>query len=203
MKTEWGFDQLLHLDFFKDASNGYLINDSCMFGAEVFVIEQKPTWDNLSMLKLPANTVISFKIENFSKLGNKYSESPSQSIGGFKWKIGFNPRGNGSSKDKALSLFLTLDEASGVPPRMSLYVKYKLRLMDQISSNHKERTGQRWFIADRSIPWSIDDKFSCSWGFYDFESLENVRDASKGFLVKDTLIVEAEIVVMSKPICSS
>ncbi|CAL5359409.1 unnamed protein product [Camellia sinensis] len=36
MKTEWGFAQLLPLSTFNDADNGYLICDTCVFGAEVF-----------------------------------------------------------------------------------------------------------------------------------------------------------------------
>ncbi|CAK9146891.1 unnamed protein product [Ilex paraguariensis] len=34
-KTEFGFAKLLSLDTFKDASNGYLIDESCVFGAEM------------------------------------------------------------------------------------------------------------------------------------------------------------------------
>ncbi|XVE76884.1 hypothetical protein DITRI_Ditri13aG0016200 [Diplodiscus trichospermus] len=62
MKTEWGFDQLLLLDYFNDASNGYLVNDCCIFGAEVFVIEHKACWEEMSMIKQPGNP-ISCKIE--------------------------------------------------------------------------------------------------------------------------------------------
>ncbi|XAR52942.1 hypothetical protein NMG60_11021283, partial [Bertholletia excelsa] len=36
LKTEWGFDKLLSLDQL-DESNGYLFDDCCVFGAEVFV----------------------------------------------------------------------------------------------------------------------------------------------------------------------
>ncbi|XVF79798.1 hypothetical protein PTKIN_Ptkin15bG0018500 [Pterospermum kingtungense] len=85
MKTEWGFDQLLLLECFNDASNGYLVDDSCTFGAEVFVIEQKANWECLSMIKQPDNNTISFKIENFSTLDQKYYESPPQTIAGLKW----------------------------------------------------------------------------------------------------------------------
>ncbi|XVF79803.1 hypothetical protein PTKIN_Ptkin15bG0018800 [Pterospermum kingtungense] len=87
MKTEWGFDQLLLLDCFKDASNGYLVNDSCTFGAEVLVIEQKATWEVMSMVKHPAGNPISFKIKGFSKLDKEYYESPLQTIAGCQWYV--------------------------------------------------------------------------------------------------------------------
>ena len=87
MKTEWGFDQLLLLECFNDASNGYLVNDSCIFGAEVFVIEHKANWECLSMINQPAHNTISFKLKNFSKSDKKSYESPLQSIAGFKWYV--------------------------------------------------------------------------------------------------------------------
>ncbi|XWS45850.1 hypothetical protein CRYUN_Cryun14cG0014700 [Craigia yunnanensis] len=87
MKTEWGFDQLLLLECFNDASNGYLVNDSCIFGAEVFVIEHKANWECLSMINQPAHNTISFKLENFSKLDKRSYESPLQNIAGLKWYV--------------------------------------------------------------------------------------------------------------------
>ncbi|KAF9596191.1 hypothetical protein IFM89_007509, partial [Coptis chinensis] len=36
-KTEWGFSQLVPLVTFNDPSNGYLVNNTCVFGAEIFV----------------------------------------------------------------------------------------------------------------------------------------------------------------------
>ncbi|XVE76887.1 hypothetical protein DITRI_Ditri13aG0016400 [Diplodiscus trichospermus] len=146
MKTEWGFDQLLLLECFNDASNGYLVNDSCIFGAEVFVIEYKAYWEELSMIKQPAGNPISFKIENFSKLDKECYDSPLQSVAGFKWNLSVYPNGDSRSKGTSLSLFLCLAEASGVPPERSLYVEYKLRVLDQISSNHKECSSESLFF---------------------------------------------------------
>ncbi|KAE8056851.1 hypothetical protein FH972_013587 [Carpinus fangiana] len=39
LKTEWGFAQLLSHDSLNDSSNGYLFDDTCVFGVEVFVIK--------------------------------------------------------------------------------------------------------------------------------------------------------------------
>ncbi|XVF79795.1 hypothetical protein PTKIN_Ptkin15bG0018400 [Pterospermum kingtungense] len=193
MKTEWGFDQLLLLGCFNDASNGYLVDDSCTFGAEVFIIEQKASWECVSMIKQPNNNTISFKIENFSNLDEDSYESPLQSIAGFKWKLVVYPYGD-SSSNSAVSIFLSLAEASGVPPKRRLYVNKKLRVMDQISSNHWERSSANWFTTKEG---------GSNWGYSNFISLEKLRDESKGFLVEDAFIVEAEIVVMSKLKCAS
>ena len=47
-------------------------------------------------------------------------------------------------------------------------------------------TAKHWFSAS-----------SYDWGFSQLLSRKDLEDASKGFLVEDTLIVEAEIMVMS------
>ena len=47
-------------------------------------------------------------------------------------------------------------------------------------------TAKHWFSAS-----------SHDWGFSQLLSRKDLEDASKGFLVEDTLIVEAEIMVMS------
>ncbi|XWS45851.1 hypothetical protein CRYUN_Cryun14cG0014800 [Craigia yunnanensis] len=117
-------------------------------------------------------------------------ESPLQIIAGFKWKLAVYPYGDTGANRTALSLYLQFAEASGVPPVRSLFVKHKLRIMDQISSNHVERTDVNWFIA-------LGD----NWGYSNFVSLENLRNASKGFLLDDVLTVEAEIVFISKVEC--
>lgn len=42
MKTEWGFDRFLRIQTLTDPSNGYIRDDFCLFGAEVFVIKRIP-----------------------------------------------------------------------------------------------------------------------------------------------------------------
>ncbi|KAJ4715214.1 Ubiquitin carboxyl-terminal hydrolase 12 [Melia azedarach] len=40
LKLEWGFDQFIRLKDFKDRSKGFLVEDTCVFGADVFVKER-------------------------------------------------------------------------------------------------------------------------------------------------------------------
>ncbi|KAM7488800.1 hypothetical protein LguiB_026284 [Lonicera macranthoides] len=48
-KTKWGFDKLLSVDLFNNTSNGYLFEDSCEFGTEVFVVKYEGTIQCLDM----------------------------------------------------------------------------------------------------------------------------------------------------------
>jgi hypothetical protein len=85
MKTEWGFDQLLSLETFNDASKGYLFNDGCVFGAEIFVIKPTGKGELLSMVKKPANGSLTWKITAFSKLDRKSYLSKAFTAGGRSW----------------------------------------------------------------------------------------------------------------------
>ena len=92
LKLEWGFDQFIPLEEFINASHGYLVGDTCVFGAEVFVKETKKcTRECLSMKKLTSasNYKHVWKIENFSKLEAKRYESQVFVVGDQKWYVYF------------------------------------------------------------------------------------------------------------------
>nr|POF23398.1 ubiquitin carboxyl-terminal hydrolase 12 [Quercus suber] len=109
IKMEWGFDKFLPLDSFNFLPNGYLVNDCCVVGAEVFVHEH-----------------------------------------------------------------------------LKIFAEFKLRIRDQLHNKHAEEKTKYWFSAAFS-----------DWGFSQLLLREDLLRACKGFLVEDTLIVEAEIMVMS------
>ncbi|XP_028057540.1 uncharacterized protein LOC114261464 [Camellia sinensis] len=119
MKTEFGFPQLLPFGTFNDAANGYLIRDTCLFGAEV-VMNCTGRGECLTLLKKGLDITYTWKIDKFSSLVSKIHYSDVFTIGNQKWK-----------------------------------------------------------------------------GNHSFLSFTKLHDASKGFLVKDTLIIEAEVSVLS------
>ena len=83
MKTTWGFVQLLELETFKDPSNGYLIDDSCVFGAEVLVIKHTGNWESFSFAKSPR--AFNWQIYKFSELNKDLHESLAFTVGGKNW----------------------------------------------------------------------------------------------------------------------
>ncbi|KAM7268586.1 hypothetical protein ACFE04_010752 [Oxalis oulophora] len=184
MKTEWGFAMLLSLDEFKDPSNGYLLDDCCIFGVDLFVIKGATRVETFSVIKprLSANSC-SFKIEKFSTIEEEYVKSEEFTIKDMQWKLKLYPKGDSDGKDH-VSVYLLL--ASDKPDYSSkVYTKFKFRLIDQVHSNHLERECNYGFYD------------SNGWGFPCFVSLSKVNDASKGYLLKDTMIVEAQIDYLS------
>ncbi|GMI78964.1 hypothetical protein like AT3G17380 [Hibiscus trionum] len=186
MKTEWGFSQFLSQKTFNDAANGYLVDDCCIFGAEVFEIQRTLKLEK-SVLKKPSGRTITWKMDNFSKLDQESYKSPVVSIDDIKWNLLVYPKGNSSSKGTHLSVFLELAEPHTLPPKLQVYVKYRLRLWNQIKSIHLAATAEVRFTS------SLTD-----WGYSKFVSLKDVYDSSKGYMVKDSLIVSAKFNLISK-----
>ncbi|KAE9447102.1 hypothetical protein C3L33_21005, partial [Rhododendron williamsianum] len=84
-KTEWGFDQFLPLDTFNDASNGYLHDDCCVFGAEVFVIHQSSKGECLATVRHPVHNTYSWKVNKFSAIDKDRLTSQVFRVGQHNW----------------------------------------------------------------------------------------------------------------------
>ncbi|KAF6152373.1 hypothetical protein GIB67_006609 [Kingdonia uniflora] len=128
MKTELGFFQLIPLTTFNDPANGFLINDTCMFGAEVFVYKTSSKGESLSMVNDADALSYTWKIKRFSQLKGGSHSSDVFTAGDKKWKIKLYPQGHGVQKKKMLSLYLILDDSEVLSYGEKVYVKYKLRI---------------------------------------------------------------------------
>ena len=85
IKTEWGFAKVLPFDTFNDPSQGYLVNDCCVFGVEVSVYERSNKRQFVSMIREPPDRTMTWKIENFSTLDKIFYYSPEFTVQGLKW----------------------------------------------------------------------------------------------------------------------
>ncbi|KAB1200358.1 Ubiquitin carboxyl-terminal hydrolase 12 [Morella rubra] len=90
MKTEWGFARFLSLSTFGDALNGYLVDDSCVFGAEVFVIKCTGEGECLSSLSSPITSSSTWEIEKFSTLSEEYLMKELR-VGDRQWELKLYP----------------------------------------------------------------------------------------------------------------
>ncbi|XP_027349395.1 probable inactive serine/threonine-protein kinase fnkC [Abrus precatorius] len=184
LKTEWGIPNFIDIDTFNDPSNGYLMNDTCVFGAEVFVVKTTNKGDCLSMIHGPATFSYTWKFNNFSiaKL-DKYESEPFAG-GNYKWKLLLYPDGVVEGKGNSISLFLVL-EVSTLPPNTKLIADCIVRAKDQISGQHAQQKFCRKFSNSKS-----------TWGSRQLVALAKLKDPDKGFLVDDTCILEAEFTVL-------
>ncbi|KAJ6714710.1 TRAF-LIKE FAMILY PROTEIN [Salix viminalis] len=186
MKTKLGFDQLLPLTLFNDESKGYLIDDCCIFGAEIFVIKHTSKGECLSLMKQPVNGRFTWRIPNFSALQQISCKSGEFFAGGHKWALVVYPKGNSSEKGKSLSIYLFLEDRETFSSGRTMYAEFTLRMRDQLFGQHFEKKANCHF--SNSIK---------NWGHLEFMSLDELNTPAKGFLVNNTVEVEAEIHFMT------
>ncbi|KAL5757703.1 hypothetical protein ACOSP7_020314 [Xanthoceras sorbifolium] len=141
MKTIFGIDNFINLSTFSYHGNGYLFNDTCVFGVEVFFVINTFKEQCLSMMPEPIAYYHTCKVTNFSCIGDgKYVI------------IWLYPKGRVDGKGNSISIFLDVS-CSSIPQGTKLFVN-------------------------------------------NFLSLAELKDTEEGYLVDDTLIIEAEATLL-------
>ncbi|TKY61802.1 Ubiquitin carboxyl-terminal hydrolase 12 [Spatholobus suberectus] len=184
LKTEWGIAKFIDIDIFNDPSNGYLMDDTCVFGAEVFVVKTTNKGDCLSMFHGPITCSHSWKFDRFSYTFLDKYESESFVGGNYKWKLIVYPKGIDEGKGNSISLFLTL-EVSTLPLNTKVIVECTLRAKDQISGHHAQTRFCHKFSSSNS-----------TWGSRQLVALAKFEDPNSGFWLNATCIVEAEFTIL-------
>ncbi|KAI9162225.1 hypothetical protein LWI28_025116 [Acer negundo] len=190
MNTISGIAKFIDLKTFSDPVNGYLLDDNCVFGVEVFVVKNTFKEGCLSMIHDPAKCDHTWKVTNFSTLVNdKYV---SESFGCYRWYILLYPNGNSDGKGNSISLFLGLSLLS-IAPGTKLLAKVIMRVKNQMNGKHIE-------YKDCNLYGPRD---SSGLGRTRFISLAKLKDPEQGFLVDDTLIIEAEVTLLGMVLAKS
>ncbi|GAB4838753.1 hypothetical protein Ancab_028296 [Ancistrocladus abbreviatus] len=178
---EWGISQALPITDFSDARNGLLVNDSCTFGAEVYVIKNTPTLVCLSKMEERTLRSHTWEVNYFSMLRNE-TYSPIFPIEGRPWKLCLYPKGHLRGKDKYLSLYLYLEDAADLTSGRKLCVDFVLSIKDQLSGSNDEKSVGFWFDSEKDHH-----------GFDDFLPLTELNNPRKAYKANDTVIIEATI----------
>ncbi|XP_028085241.1 MATH domain and coiled-coil domain-containing protein At3g58210-like [Camellia sinensis] len=188
MQTELGVPKFIDLEVFSDSSNGYLVNDTCVFGIDIFILKQTHKGEKLSMVKEIVTDSYIWNIKSFSTLNLDRYESETFIVRDHKWKILIYPRGNGEGKGNSMSMFLCLDETT-LPPDTKLFVKFLLRVISQTPTKSD------------NFEFKVENHFgpSClTWGAQKFMSIVKLNDPKKGYLVGDTCIAEANVTLIGE-----
>ncbi|KAL5556059.1 hypothetical protein UlMin_038295 [Ulmus minor] len=186
MKTQWGIPKFIDHETFNNPSNGYLVNDSCTFGVEVFIVKNTFKVESISMIRSAVSCKYSWKFDLVSRRTNQEVYESKQFFGAdYKWSILFLPNGiQGDAQiwNNYITVGLKLD-TSNFPSGKKLFTHFTLRMKDQINNDDYERSDTE-LISLRVG------------GFRRFMALTKFRDPEKGFLVNDACIVEAEFEVL-------
>ncbi|CAN6703488.1 unnamed protein product [Malus baccata var. baccata] len=132
------------------------------------------------------SVTFTWRIEKFSRLRPQKHYSDSFAVGDFKWQIVVYPKGSSGNPGKHdLSIYLNVADATTLSSGWSRYAQFTLTVVNQLDS-------------DKSITFETKHVFSASksdWGFTSFMPLSELSDCTKGFLVNDACVLEAEVAV--------
>lgn len=88
-RSAWGISEFIPKKVMMDPSNGFLINNNCVFGAEVFIIKKFAMSECLSIKSATIPYMCNWRISNLSKLGHCWTSE--EFVGeGLKWFASLN-----------------------------------------------------------------------------------------------------------------
>ncbi|KAH9685452.1 TRAF-like family protein [Citrus sinensis] len=204
-KGEWGFGKFLDLATFNEPSNGYLVDESCVFGAEVYVIRSyaspneppNPTTsiksmhghmqEILSLVSEPDDGTYRFTIPAFGSVGDTVQRSGEFTVGERNWQLVVYPAGSGADRGNYLTVSLKLADYQKVTPKKPVYAEFKFKIPNQYSRN---RAG-----AEQTVKYffnSAAEKESSK-----ILSRDDLYDTTKGYLPSnESLVVEVQFLVV-------
>ncbi|XP_060970290.1 uncharacterized protein LOC133037300 [Cannabis sativa] len=185
MKKQWGVVKFIDLETFNDPYNGYLVNDTCSFGIEVFIVKTRSKAECLTLIDNPVTHKASWSFSAVTKGTRKLLETPFVVGGDYKWRLLFYPSGyqiEGNKINNITSVFLNVD-TSTLSAGTKLLVHFTFRLEDKKNGKHFERSDTKLFG-------------SAARGFREFISETKFRDPENGLLVNDECLIRVEYEVL-------
>ncbi|KAI3459821.1 hypothetical protein Pfo_016484 [Paulownia fortunei] len=179
MKPKWGFSKLISKKSLTDQSNGYVVDDNCVFGAEVFVNKSQRVIECVSLLKVTVPYKRDWKISKFSELEDVWT-SEEFSVGGHQWKIELYPNGDGREKGQSVSIYLECVDPKSFDAHEKVKADFSMRIKNKL---HKF---SNWFTSSET-----------TWGWPAFIPIADMCDPCKGFIIDDCCILEIEISVQA------
>ncbi|KAL0653703.1 hypothetical protein Bca4012_096394 [Brassica carinata] len=80
-KKEWGYGQLISLATFQNTNQGYIVQNACSFGAEIFIVKPAEQQEKVTFISNPPNNVFTWKVLRFSSLEDKFYYSDEFLVG--------------------------------------------------------------------------------------------------------------------------
>ncbi|CAM6041601.1 unnamed protein product [Sphagnum compactum] len=142
-------------------------------GETVATVENHPADD-------PQTGKFTWTLDHFSKINLRKHYSESFLVGGYKWRVLLFPKGNNVDH---LSIYLDVADSAALPYGWSRFAHFSLAVVNQYDPKITvKKDTQHQFNARES-----------DWGFTSFMPLQELYDPMRGFLVNDTLVLEADV----------
>ncbi|XP_042064176.1 MATH domain and coiled-coil domain-containing protein At3g58250-like [Salvia splendens] len=107
---------------------GYIVDDVCVFGAEVFVLKTQLVVECLSLVQNSATITRDWKIYGFSKLVDLWV-SEEFVVANHKWRVQVYPKGNDSgAKGRFVSVYLECVSAKSFAQHQKIKAEVEIRI---------------------------------------------------------------------------
>ncbi|KAK4745584.1 hypothetical protein SAY87_011896 [Trapa incisa] len=138
-------DQFIPFKTFTDSRNGYLVDDTCILGAEVFVSKEMRAGNGESVTMFKDGLIghIPWCVSDFNE---EYYDSQQCSVGNYKWKFRFYPKGKGMGVELGSNVSLYLNLATEtLPSGTKVLAEFSLKIYRVDMQKHFSIKGTHWF----------------------------------------------------------
>ncbi|CAM8949502.1 unnamed protein product [Rhodiola kirilowii] len=203
--TSLGWNDYMKMSDFVGPDSGYLVDDTAVFSTSFHVIKEHSSFlKNGGPIGVRGGAKKSdghmgkfiWKIENFTKLKDllKKRKITGLCIKSRRFRIGNRdcrlivyPRGQ-SQPPCHLSVFLEVTDSRNTSSDWSCFVSHRLSVVNQK-------------MEEKSVTKESQNRYSKAakdWGWREFVTLTSLFDQDSGFLVMDTVVFSAEVLILKE-----
>ncbi|PIA38502.1 hypothetical protein AQUCO_02700003v1, partial [Aquilegia coerulea] len=205
--TSLGWNDYMKMLDFVGSESGFLVDDTAVFSASFHVIKESSSFSkNGGLLGMRTGGggrksdghlgKFTWRIENFTRLKDLLKKrkitglcvkSRRFQIGNRDCRLIVYPRGQ-SQPPCHLSVFLEVTDSRNTSSDWSCFVSHRLSVVNQK-------------MEDKSVTKESQNRYSKAakdWGWREFVTLTSLFDQDSGFLVHDTVVFSAEVLILKE-----
>lgn len=205
--TSLGWNDYMKMSDFVGPESGFLVDDTAVFSTSFHVIKELSSFSkNGGVIGVRGGNGVrksdghvgrfTWRIENFTRLKDLLKKrkitglcikSRRFQIGNRDCRLIVYPRGQ-SQPPCHLSVFLEVTDSRNTSSDWSCFVSHRLSVLNQR-------------MEDKSVMKESQNRYSKTakdWGWREFVTLTSLFDQDSGFLVQDTVIFSAEVLILKE-----
>ncbi|CAL0319148.1 unnamed protein product [Lupinus luteus] len=205
--TSLGWNDYMKISDFVGTDSGFIVDDTVVFSTSFHVIKELSSFSKNGAVIAGRNVggarksdghigKFTWRIENFTRLKDLLKKrkitglcikSRRFQIGNRDCRLIVYPRGQ-SQPPCHLSVFLEVTDSRNTSSDWSCFVSHRLSVVNQK-------------VEDKSVTKESQNRYSKSakdWGWREFVTLTSLFDQDSGFLLQDTVIFSAEVLILKE-----
>ncbi|CAO2842826.1 unnamed protein product [Amaranthus hypochondriacus] len=181
---EWGIPKVIKTEDFNKESNGFIFEDRCTFGAEVYITSGEPKYSNISVVKNIPKRIYYVRFDlPLPRSETMESDIFTTKFDGedYKWRLVLYRDGYEAGSSTHHSLYMKLLDKNNLSGGKSMLVNFNLRILNNA-------TGAYEFGTTAVLDWYNYDKDSA--GYPTFMSRGRLFSPVHGYVQDNNAYVE-------------